>query len=200
MRSQGVLTVASIHDCTFLCIGKGELKKTSKMIMTTLFGKQIITDDWVIESARAKRLLETHQYLAKDKKKEAEWGAYLDEAIERGTRGVKPFQGWTIAFTQTAKKDTGKGGFDELKELAMKAGAKQVSSVMAKEPAEEAPNTLIIASIDDLSLAQFKSGWRCFVREIIHISILRGILDTSGNEFLVLQPAQESKGSKKRKR
>ncbi|KAL9633482.1 MAG: hypothetical protein Q9164_004672 [Protoblastenia rupestris] len=199
MRSQGVLTVESIHDCTFLCIGKGELKKTSKMIMATLFGKQIITDDWVVESARAKRLLETHQYLAKDKKKEAEWGAYLDEAIERGTRGVKPFQGWTIAFTQTAKKDAGEGGFDELKELAIMAGAKQVSGAMPKKSAEETPNTLIIASINDPSLAQFKSGWRCFVREIIGISILRGILDTSSDEFLV-QLAQETKGSSKRKR
>ncbi|KAL9127013.1 MAG: hypothetical protein Q9217_004028 [Psora testacea] len=200
LRNQGIRIVDAIQDCSTLCVGKGELKKTSKMIMAVLLGKQIVTDDWVIDSAKAGKHLDVERYLARDKTKEAEWGIHLDEAIERGTHGVRPFHGWTIVFTRTAKKDAGKSGFDGLKDLAMMAGAKEVSCVLPKKPMEETPRTLVIASGDDPSLAQLKRGWRCFVREIMGISILRGVLDPSSDEFLVQPAVEEAKGSKKRKR
>ena len=47
LKSHGVTMVDNIREVTALCVGKGELKKTSKMIMAVLLGKRIITDDWV---------------------------------------------------------------------------------------------------------------------------------------------------------
>ncbi|KAL9101060.1 MAG: hypothetical protein Q9163_003634 [Psora crenata] len=199
LNRQGVRIVDCIKNCNVLCVSKGNLKKTSKLIMAVLLGKQIATDDWVTDSAKAGRLLDVQRYLVRDHKKEAEWGIRLNDAIDRGTQGVRPFQGWTITFTQKAKKDAGKDGFHELKELAIMAGAKQVSSVQLTKPMADVPLTLIIASVDDPFLAEVKTGLKCFTRDIIGISILRGVLDTSSDEFLA-QPAEEVKSSKKRKR
>ena len=197
LSSKGVKKVKSVHDCTVLCVGK-ELKKTSKVILAVLLGKDIVTDGWVTDSVKGNDLLSIVPYLSRDPEKEAEWGISLDQAIYRGKQGLKVLQDYSIHFTPSVKKELGKSGFDELKEIAMCAGARSVSSTLPKKSSEETPSTFVVATSDDTEVAGLqKQGWRVYMKDIISLSVLRGKLDLESDEFLV---KEQEKESKKRKR
>ena len=198
LSQQGIVKVQSVSECTFLCVGKGELKKTSKLIMAVMLGKEVITDDWVTESARCNKLQSIEKYLAQDPEREDEWGFNIREAVERGRKGLKILQDWTVIFTTSAKKEVGKSGFLDLKEIATYAGAKSVSTTLPKKPPEELLLTLVIGSVEDLDSPALEK-WRCYTRDIIGLSVLRGRLEIGSGEFLIQKPEQE-RPSKKRKR
>ena len=62
LSKKGVTLVQSVHDCTVLCVGK-ELKKTSKLILAVVLGKDIITDNWVTDSVKGDDLLSLVPYV-----------------------------------------------------------------------------------------------------------------------------------------
>ena len=62
LSRKGVKMVQSVHDCTVLCVGK-ELKKTSKLILAVILGKDIVTDDWVTDSVNGDDLLSLVPYV-----------------------------------------------------------------------------------------------------------------------------------------
>ena len=197
LSKKGVKQVQSVHDCTVLCVGK-ELKKTSKLILAVLLGKDIITDNWVTDSVKENDLLNFVPYIARDPKREAEWGISLAEAIYRGKQGVRVLQDQTILFTPSAKKELGKNGFDELKEIVKCAGAKGVSSALPRKGPQETPSTIVIATQDSAEVEALQPlGWRAYVKDIISLSILRGKLDLETDEFLL---KEEKKVNRKRKR
>ena len=199
LSSKGVKTVKSVHDCTVLCVGK-ELKKTSKVILAVLLGKDIVTDSWVTDSVKGDDLLSIVPYLARDPKTEADWGISLEQAIYRGKKGLRVLQDYTIHFTPSAKKELGKNGFDEVKEIVKCAGAKSVSCTLPKKSPGEAPSTIVVATPDDKEVADLrKLGWRAYVKDIVSLSVLRGKLDLESDEFLI-DEKEQGKESKKRKR
>ena len=199
LSSKGVKKVKSVHDCTVLCVGK-ELKKTSKVILAVLLGKDIVTDSWVTDSVKGHDLLSIVPYLARHPKTEADWGISLEQAIYRGKKGLKVLQDYIIHFTPSAKKELGKNGFDEVKEIVKCAGAKNVSSSLPKKSPEEAPSTIVVATPDGKEVADLhKLGWKAYVKDIISLSVLRGKLDLESEEFLIKDKEQD-KESKKRKR
>lgn len=200
LSNKRVKKVQSVHDCTILCVGK-ELKKTSKLILAVLLGKDIVTDSWVIDSIKGgDDLLSVVAYVPQDPKKEAEWGTSLDKAIYRGKQGfnLKVLQEQTIIFTPSLKKELGKSGFAELKEIVKCAGAKSVSSALPKKNPEGTPSTIVIATDDTTEMGELqKLGWRAYVKDIISLSILRGNLDLESDEFLI---KEQKKEGRKRKR
>ena len=199
LSSKGVKKVKSVHDCTVLCVGK-ELKKTGKVILAVLLGKDIVTDSWVTDSVKGNALLSIVPYLARDPKTEADWGISLEQAIYRGKKGLKVLQDYTIHFTPSAKKELGNSGFEEVKEIVKCAGAKSVSSTLPKKSPEEAPSTIVVATPDGKEVADLqKLGWKAYVKDIISLSVLRGALDLESDEFLI-NDKEHDKESKKRKR
>ena len=198
LSQKGIEKVQSMSQCTVLCVGKGELKKTSKLIMAVMLGKEVITDDWVTESARCNKLQSIEEYLAQDPEREREWGFSVRDAVERGRQGLKILQDWTVIFTASAKKEVGKNGFSDLKEIATYAGAKSVLTALPKKPPEELPFTLVIGTVADVGSPAL-GEWKCYTRDIIGLSVLRGRLEIDSEEFLIQKPEQE-KVSRKRKR
>ena len=198
LSQQGIVKVHSVPQCTVLCVGKGELKKTSKLIMAIMLGKEVITDDWVTQSALCNKLQSFEEYLAQDPEREQEWGFNVRDAVERGRQGLKILQDWTVIFTASAKKEVGKIGFSDLKEIATYAGAKCVLTTLPKKPPEELPLTLVIGTVADIDSPTL-ANWKCYTRDIIGLSVLRGRLEIDSEEFLIPKPEQE-KGSRKRKR
>ena len=198
LAEHGVKIVQNIKDATCLCVGKGELKKTSKLISAVLFGLDIVTEDWVTDSVRLKKIQDLQPYLARDPRTESDWGINLDEAIERGKQKGRVFQGWDVVFTAKAKKELGKTGFDDLKEIVSCAGANKVGTSLPKTSTDEGPPTLIIASPEDANAPSLKER-RYFTKDIIGLSVLRGQLDLESDEFLVRALPQQ-KGNNKRKR
>ncbi|KAL9136396.1 MAG: hypothetical protein Q9175_002413, partial [Cornicularia normoerica] len=194
LSNKGVKKVRSMHDCTVLCVGK-ELKKTSKLILAVLLGKDVITD-----SVKGSDLLSIVHYMARDPKKEADWGISLDGALFRGKQGHRVLQDQTILFTPSAKKELGKNGFDELKEIVKCAGGKSVSSALPKKNSEETSSTVVVATHDNTEMAELRElGWRAYLKDIISLSVLRGKLDLGSDEFPI-KNKEQMKESRKRKR
>ena len=211
LTDHGVKIVQKCKDATCLCVGKGELKKTPKLILAVAMGLEIIREDWVTDSARSKKLQDTAAYTARDPPREQEWGINLADAIERGRQKVQVFRGWTITFTPSMKKELGKS-FAELKEIVFYAGAVEVNSVLprARKGGEDAETdsppsstkTLIIATQADTSLPALKS-YRYYTKDILILSILRGKLELESDEFQLREGADPSTSTgenKKRKR
>lgn len=200
LSKEGVKRVNSVDKCTTLCVGKEELKKTSKLILAVLLGREIIRDAWVVDSATSGKLHDLDGYLARDPQREAEWGVSLRDAIERGRQGTKVLLDIEVVFTPSAKKELGKG-FGDLREIATYAGAKRISASLPKKSPEQSPTTIIIAIPTDSDLPALQTlGWACYSKEIISLSVLRGVLDMSSDEFLVGHKTTKPAASKKRKR
>lgn len=187
LRKKKVKSAKSINDCDFLCIGKGELKKTSNLVMAVVCGKQVINDDWVLQSAAEGELLDFDNFLARDAVREAEWGTNLDQAIQRGKDGVKPLAGLAFYFSPAAKKELGKG-YSELEGIAFLAGATSVQATLPKKSNNTPPfsNSIVITAQNDRDLSTLTAGgWRCYSKDIMTLSILRGRLDADSDEFLI---------------
>lgn len=205
LASHGGQKATSVADCDVLCVGKGDLKKTSNLVLAVLHGKEIVTDDWVLHSASKGELLDVHDYLARDPVKEAEWGANLSEAIQRGNENVKPLLGRVFRFTTAAQQDLGKG-FSELKEIALLAGAKSVLvGIPRSSTVEDMRATVYIVAPNDPEVRRIEqAGWKCFSKDIITLSVLRGALDATSDEFVIRAISGESPspatGNKKRRK
>ena len=107
-------------------------------------------------------------------------------------------QDWTVIFTAPAKKEVGKSDFSDLKEIATFAGAKSVSGALPKKGPEEVPSALVIDTQEDAGVSALQN-WKNFTRDVISLGVLRGILNTDSEAFLI--PKKQEKGSnKKRKR
>lgn len=198
LTEQGVKIVQELKDATLLCVGNAGLKKTTKLILAVLMGIVIVRDSWVTESARLKQLQDLGAYTAKDPQREQEWGITIGEAIERGRRGITVFEEWTIVITPSAKKDLGKDNFTDFKTIATCAGAKSITTKIPKQSDNPIAYTLIIATLADLTLPTL-ANQRCYSKDILSLSILRGKLDAESDEFLLRNGPGEHRVSKKRK-
>lgn len=203
LTSQGIRQIKDVADADILCVGKGaELKRTSNLITAVACGKHIVTDNWVVDSAKQGKLLDAKDYEAADPEREQEWGTTLSDAIKRGRHGVRALNDWTIHLTPNAKAKLGKG-FSELKQICLQAGAKSVQATIPKKGPQELPRTLAIAIEEDKDLELLRAnGWHPYSKEIITYSVLRGSLDLSSDEFSIEQPKPKppKSASKKRKR
>ncbi len=203
LTSQGIRQVKDVADANVLCVGKdAELKRTSNLITAVACGKHVVTDKWVIDSAKQGKLLDLNDYEAEDPEREQEWGTTLSDAVKRGSQGVRALNDWTIHLTPNAKAKLGKG-FSELKQICLQAGAKSVQATTPKKGPQELPRTLAIAIEEDKDLELLHAnGWHSYSKEIITYSVLRGSLDLSSDEFSIGQPKAKppNSTSKKRKR
>ena len=203
LSTHGIRQVKNVAEADILCVGKNtELKRTHNLISAVASGKRVITDNWVIDSAKQDELLDLKDYEAKDPRREAEWGTTLSDAVERGRQGVKVLSDWTVCFTSNAKTKLGKG-FSELKQICLLSGATSVQSSTPKKSPEKPISTLVIAAEDDKELdTLYANGWQPYVKDIITYSILRGNLDVNSDEFSIRnkKSTPPSTGRKKRKR
>ncbi|MCJ1431024.1 hypothetical protein MMC27_000374 [Xylographa pallens] len=182
LRSLGVRKVDLANDCDYLCIGTGSIRTTTNLVVAVALGKLVINDKWAFSSAKAKELLDPHDFVAKDRSLESKLGISLTEAIERGGIGNKPFDGYKVFFTSVMRKDLGKA-LGDLKGIASHGGA----SIEARLPgSKDQLLSIIISSIDDPQLAKLTAdGWRCFTKDIITMTVLRSALDLNSTEFVI---------------
>ncbi|KAI9793462.1 MAG: hypothetical protein M1833_000748 [Piccolia ochrophora] len=178
----------------FLCVGRGELKRTSKLTLSVALGKMLVTDDWVTASSRAGHLLDPSPFFPSDPAHEALWQFSLPEAVKRGKAGVKVFHGWTIYITRQLAKDVKADGLHDLKEMAKAAGAEGVKEGIASlSPREVSHSLVLVASERDRDTLKLEEeGWTVFSREILSLSMLRGRLDVDSDEFRIMAKAEES--------
>ncbi|MCJ1383381.1 hypothetical protein MMC17_006494 [Xylographa soralifera] len=182
LRSLGMRKADSTNDCDYLCVGAGSIKMTMNLVVAVALGKLVINDKWAFSSANAKKLLDPHDFIAKDRSLETKLGISLSEAIERGRVGHKPLDGYKVFFTPVVKKDLGKA-LGDLKGIATYGGATIESRLPASK---DQPLSIVISSSGDPQLSKLTAdGWRCFTKDIITLTVLRSALDLNSTEFVV---------------
>ncbi|KAL8676717.1 MAG: hypothetical protein Q9186_006783 [Xanthomendoza sp. 1 TL-2023] len=190
LRQHNIRQVKSIKDCDILCTGKDELKRTSKLMLAILMGKEVVTDEWVIQGTKTNKVLDTSDFVPEDTAREREWGTSLSDAIDRGRHGLKPLQGWTINFTPSAKKELGKS-WSELKEICSVAGATAVLAMIPRKSPADSEKTILIAASNEADRETLEErGWKIFTKDIITFSVLRGKVDLLSDEFLMAKTAK----------
>lgn len=186
---QGGMQVKAVKDCTILCVGPGELKKTSKLLLAVVLGKDIVRDKWLVDSARQGRLLDLSPYAAEDSNRAAEWGTKLGDAIARGKAGTKPFVGWTFYFTPSLKRELG-SAFLELAEITILAGAAGAYARLPHKVIGPSPSLVVVVGSNDRDAPTLaEAGWSCYSKDIISLSVLQGRVNTESFR-LDLQPTQ----------
>lgn len=190
LKVHGVKTVEEMKDATMFCVGKGELKKTARLINAIVSGKDIVTDSWVTDSVRKHHLLDVTRYIPSDKKHEKEWGFKLTEAVQRGKDGYKPLKGYRMHFTKVLAK----AGGSELKEIAILAGA-EYCGAQIKKPADD---LLIVATGEDGpdSKRLANKGFKLYHKDLLTLGILREGVDLEDGEFNLGLASESDEGGR----
>ena len=200
LKKQNVQNVDAVSETTdFVCVGNGELKRTSKLTLAVLLGKNIVTDKWVTDSFNAGRLLDPADYLPKDAHHEDKWQFSLRAAVERGKQGLKIFRNWTLYLTPNFVRDA-KVATKELAHMARTAGAKVFPNKLPMLFSTQTQYTLIVgADYDDQEFELSERGWTLYSKEIISLSILRGRLEVDNEDFRIKSRSRSSQASKEKK-
>ncbi|KAK5172458.1 hypothetical protein LTR04_003956 [Oleoguttula sp. CCFEE 6159] len=196
LRSQSASVADTVTErgSNFLCVGKGEVKTTGKLLLSLAFGKTIVTDEWVSKSSDAKKLLHPARFFPKDDNLAQVPPENRSELMTQKT----------LYFTPSLKKDYG-GGFKEIEKIAKAVGAARVISKPPRElPAvsngtsEHETVVLALEHGDSEVSALSEKGWKCYRKELLSNSILRGHLDLASDEFKI-QPSVSQQKKRKRK-
>ena len=197
LREHKITSVRSLDKCTHLCVGlkEGELKKTSNLVKAVMSGKNVVTSKWLSDSNKQKKVLDPVDYVPCAPK---EWDVDLEKAIQRARReGVWVLSGYLVNFTQDAKDALG-DGFEDVKKIALAAGASKAQYVKsdkiqatAKKSQEE--KTIWIAEDEeDVDLNRCRSeGLTAYTRDVVLMSVLRGRLDLDSKEFIVSRKGRD---------
>ncbi|KAI8943115.1 hypothetical protein NX059_001146 [Plenodomus lindquistii] len=197
LKKQGGSFVESAEEpFNVLCIRDGELAKTPKLLLSIARGIPIVTDKWLMDSAKAGHFLDTNAYIPSAPKQEKEWDIQLDRVIGRPQT---PFEGYTIHFTK-AVKDT-YGAFTEIETVCKAAGAKKTIASTARL-SKDGMSIVIAINDGDAELEKLlQDGVTCYYKDLIPQSILRGVLDLDSAEFKIeVDTAPKEKTKNKRQK
>jgi hypothetical protein len=179
LKKQGGSFIESIKE-TFnvLCVRDGDLHKTSKVLYAIAIGTPIVTDKWLLDSAKAGHFLSIDAYKPSAPKQEKEWRFFLLDVLGRPHT---PFGGYTVHFTTTlvAAYTT----FNEIEQVCKAAGAVKVT----KKKIDKSENVIVLAAEEGDREAEklMEDGVTCYNRDLLPISIFRGTLDLDSDEFKI---------------
>ncbi len=162
----------------------GDLIKTMKLLESLALGIPIVTDTWLLESAKAGHFLALNDYKPKVSEQEKEWKFELDKIWGEPQ---STFESYAFYFTAELQKSY--GNCEELKQVCKAAGAKLATKKTWKER-----NVILIASDEkDQEVENFgREGATCYSKDLIVYSILRGEVDLDSNEFMIMGSADEN--------
>jgi hypothetical protein len=170
----------SYDPTKFSSVRDGDLQKTPKVLYAIARGIPIVTDQWLYESASAKRLLAVSAFKPSAPKQEEEWKLKLNDIIGQPQT---PFLNYHIHFTKSLKAKY--ASFPEIEVVGKAAGAKNVTTGAAKM--KKTGSNIVLADDGDDVEAQrlMKDGVTCYTKDFFTFSILRGVLDLESDEFKI---------------
>ncbi|EKG20361.1 BRCT domain-containing protein [Macrophomina phaseolina MS6] len=148
--------------CDIVCIGisHGTYVKSAKLLLGLALGKQIVSEQWLLESRKAGKLLATSDFPPMRAPEEWRWGHTKEDVNEvLSLDRSKLFKGKVLFITPALKKEYG-SGYSELERIAKAAGGK----VMSKSAGEykNRGDTVILAleknDPDSITLMGRKDG------------------------------------------
>ncbi|EUC45611.1 hypothetical protein COCMIDRAFT_36703 [Bipolaris oryzae ATCC 44560] len=195
LKKQGGAYVEKLtDDFNILCVRDSDLQKKTKVLYAIARGIPIVTDAWLLESAKEGRLLSLSAYKPSTSKQEEEWGFRFDDVFGQPQT---PFEGYTIHFTKNLRGVY--ESFPEVVAVCKAAGAKNVTSSRMNTTGD---NIVLANNYEDDPEAQklIKDGITCYTKDLFTISIFRGYLDLESDEFKIESPNADSTPSKEKKK
>ena len=194
----GGKTTVTINKATVLCLPKGPVKRTSKLLMAVALGIDIVTEDWLADIHRLEVLPATGQYLPTDTSAEQEWNISLREAIARGRQGLTHLlSGTTVYFTKQLRTDLGNLERD-FSQIATKLGAESVERRLpALKDHDKASNSAVLVvgvRNDPQSLQVARLGYTLFDKDVLTMAVLRGRLERDSEDFVIDVPVKDEEG------
>lgn len=180
LKKQGGSFIESVKESfNVLCVRDGDLHKTSKVLQAIAAGIPIVTDKWLIDSARAGQFLSVDVYRPSAPKQEKEWKFKLNDVI---SQPQTPFDGYTIHFTTSAHALY--KPFTEIEQVCKAAGAQKVTT---KKKISKGDKVIVLAVEGEDKEAEklMQDGITCYYRHLLPISIFRGNLDLDSEEFKI---------------
>ncbi|KAF2451915.1 hypothetical protein P171DRAFT_426346 [Karstenula rhodostoma CBS 690.94] len=188
LKKSGGNIVDSVEgDCNILCIKEGTLLKTSKLLQAVAGGTPIVTDKWLMDSAKAGRFLPLDLYKPPDL--EPVWKIPQNRLLES----------YTIFFTPALKAHY-KTAFADMEKLCKAVGARRVVSKKpgGKDLYEKASIFLAEAEGDKDVPALLEVGHTCYTKDFLTHSIVVGEVDLASEEFRVqIEEPKPVKAAKK---
>ncbi|CAI9628157.1 unnamed protein product [Alternaria burnsii] len=181
LKKQGGAYVENLTDeFNLLCVRDGDLQKTTKVLYAIACGIPIVTDQWLYESASAKRLLAVSAFKPSTPKQEEAWKLKLDDVLGQPQA---PFLEYSIHFTRSLKAKY--ASFSEIEMVGKAAGAENVIIGAAK--VKKTGSSIVLADDRDDAEAHklMKDGVTCYTKDFFTFSILRGVLDLESDEFRI---------------
>jgi len=174
-----------------LVVGRGKLKKTSKLLQAFANAASIVTDEWVVQSSKAGHLLQLDHFTPTDRAHEEEWGIKIAEAMGHDRSSL--FAGKTLFITPGLKKEYGKG-YNDIVELAALVGIEEVISKPARSLKPNQDTIVLGLEEGDNDVEKILEQGTCYSKDFLSTSIIRGTVDLDSNEFqLLLKSSQSSK-------
>ncbi|CAO2651925.1 Nn.00g002080.m01.CDS01 [Neocucurbitaria sp. VM-36] len=183
-KHKGVVVESIDETCNVLCVRPGTLTKTMKLLQSVALGIPIVTDNWLLDSAKAGHLLSLSKYQPSVPKQEEEWKFTLDKVWGKPQA---PFEGYNIHFTAELRKSY--ANFKEIEQVCKTVGAKLVT----KKP-DKSEMLVVLAKEDKDKEADklMQDGIACYTKDLLTNSILRGEVDLESHEFMINAGAGES--------
>ncbi|KAF1945963.1 hypothetical protein EJ02DRAFT_395251 [Clathrospora elynae] len=189
LKKQGGAHVEALNDdFNILCIRDGDLPKKAKVLRAIARGVPIVTDKWLLDSAKAVHFLSLAAYKPSVPKQEKEWKFKLEDVLGQPQA---PFKRINIHFTKSLKAVY--QPFTEIEEVCKAAGANKVTSARINKTED----FIVLAKEDDDAEAQklMQDGVRCYTRDLLTHSIFRGLLDLDSDEFRIDSGAVAAAGA-----
>lgn len=183
-KHKGVVVESISDDCNILCVRQGTLTKTMKLLESIALGIPIVTDKWLLDSAKAGHFLALREHRPSVPKQEEEWNFKLDKVW--GTPQA-PFEGYTIHFTPELRKSY--ADFKEIEQVCKTVGAK----VAMKKPSKNEKLVVLAKEDKDKEAGKLmQEGFTCYTKDLLTSSILRGQVDLDSDEFMIIADTAES--------
>jgi hypothetical protein len=144
--------------------------------LAVALGKQILSDDWAIQSAEGNLLLDPAQFIARDADKETEWN--LPANWSSGWPRTNLLNDNDVLITPQLKKKYGQG-YKDIEKIIKTLGASKITSSSAGvRNFDGSPTTIVLglAAEDNDSINITAKGFACYDKDVLPISILRGRL------------------------
>jgi hypothetical protein len=172
----------------------GTLVKTMKLLQAIALGIPIVTDKWLLSSAKANSLLALSAFIPHAPTQEKEWNFSLPHIWNKPQNTL--FAGYTIYFTPTLKSTY--KSFAEIEQVCKAVGARRVVSKKAGGKEVDGEDTVVLAAEegDEDARVLIEKGRECFSKDFLTNSILRGEVDWRSEEFRVLAVRKEKGGKK----
>jgi hypothetical protein len=156
----------------------GDFRKSCKLLQAVATGASVVTDKWLLDSAKAGHFLSVDAYQPSAPKQENEWKFKLADVLGQAQT---PFTGYTIHFTSSLLSTY--NPFTEIEQVCKAAGAAKVT----KKKMDKSKQVIVLAmdSHDKEADRLMEDGISCYNRDILPCSILRGTVDLDSDEFKI---------------